>query len=153
MIAVHVRQEAPGLRTSDRPLRTLVRTVCRRFGVTRADVGLALVGDRSMRQLNRRFMGRKGTTDCFSFDLSEAAHRDGRRAFEIAINAEKALREARCRGHRPRAELALYVTHALLHQLGFDDATPSKAGRMHRMEDEILQELGYGVVYHAKPVS
>ena len=106
-----------------------------------------------MRQLNRRFMGRRGTTDCFSFDLSDEADSADKRVLEIVVNAQKALREARRRGHRPQAELALYVTHALLHQLGFGDATPSKARRMHRMEDEILKEFGYGVVYHVPPVS
>lgn len=144
MIAVCIHQECKDLKVSASSMKTLVRAVCRRFGVSKAVVGVAIVGDRSMRLLNRRFMGRKGTTDCFSFDLSDEADRADKQVLEIVVNAQKALR----RGHRPQAELALYVTHGLLHQLGFDDATPSKARRMHRMEDEILQELGYGVVYH-----
>jgi probable rRNA maturation factor len=148
MIAVNVNQDFEDLKVSIPSLKTLVRAVCRRFGVSKAVVGVAIVGDPSMRQLNRRFMGRRGTTDCFSFDLSETSDRADKRVFEIVVNAEKALREARHRGHRPQAELALYVTHALLHQLGFDDTAPSKARRMHRMEDEILQELGYGIIYH-----
>jgi probable rRNA maturation factor len=151
MIVVHVNQDFKDLKVSAPSLKTLVREVCRRFGVSKAVVGVAIVGDRPIRQLNRRFMGRRGTTDCFSFDLSEAADRADKRVFEIVVNGEKALREARRRGHRPQAELALYVTHALLHQMGFDDTTPSKARRMHRMEDEILQDLGYGVVYHVQP--
>ena len=151
MIAVHVNQDFKDLKVSVPSLKTLVREVCRRFGLSKAVVGVAIVGDGPIRQLNRRFMGRRGTTDCFSFDLSETADPSDKQIVEIVVNAEKALREARRRGHRPQAELALYVTHALLHQMGFDDATPSKARRMHRMEDEILQELGYGVVYHAQP--
>jgi ssRNA-specific RNase YbeY (16S rRNA maturation enzyme) len=34
-----------------------------------------------------------------------------------------------------------------LHNLGFDDGTAEQARAMHRMEDEILQHLGYGLVY------
>ncbi len=48
------------------------------------------------------------------------------------------------------AELALYVTHGLLHQLGFDDATPEQAQKMHQAEDEILQHMGFGVVYNSR---
>ena len=37
--------------------------------------------------------------------------------------------------------------HGLLHQLGFDDLQPEQARRMHREEDAILQDAGYGKVY------
>ena len=38
----------------------------------------------------------------------------------------------------------------LLHNFGFDDLKPDMAKNMHEEEDEILQELGYGSVYHKK---
>ncbi len=44
--------------------------------------------------------------------------------------------------------MALYITHGLLHNLGFDDADPEQARRMHAAEDEILQDFGYGLVYN-----
>ncbi len=59
-----------------------------------------------------------------------------------------ALRQADLRGHSSQAELALYITHGLLHNLGFDDSTEDKAKKMHDMEDKILQQLGYGLVYN-----
>lgn len=129
-----------------------MRAVCLRFGVRRAVVGVAIVGDGTMRQLNRRFMGRRGTTDCLSFDLSDAGNPAGKRVFEIVANADQAAGEAGRRGHSVQAELALYVTHGLLHHLGLDDATPAQARRMHGLEDQILRELGYGAVYHVRPV-
>ncbi len=58
-----------------------------------------------------------------------------------------AVREAVLRSHSSKAELALYVTHGLLHNVGFDDSTKEKAKKMHDAEDEILQQLGYGSVY------
>jgi probable rRNA maturation factor len=131
-------------------LKQLVRTVCRRFGLAQATVGIAVVGDTEISALNRRFLNRKGTTDCLSFDLSDTAESGTSRVFELVVNGELAVREARRRGHRPAAELALYVAHGLLHQLGFDDATAEQADRMHRAEDEILQHLGYGLVYNTQ---
>ena len=152
MIAVHLSQDVPEPRVPARSVRTLVRAVCARFGVHRAVVGVAIVGDRTMRELNRRFTGRRGTTDCLSFDLSDAGDPAGKRVFEIVANADQAAGEAGRRGHSVQAELALYVTHGLLHHLGLDDATPAQARRMHGLEDRILRELGYGDVYCVRPV-
>jgi probable rRNA maturation factor len=59
-----------------------------------------------------------------------------------------ALRQANSRGHSSEAEIALYITHGLLHNLGFDDSTEPKAKNMHDIEDNILQQLGYGLVYN-----
>ncbi len=129
-------------------LKKLVRTVCRRFGVAHAVVSIGIVGDAEITALNRRFLHHRGTTDCLSFDLSEAADPAAARVFDLIVNGEMAVREAARRGHKAEAELALYVTHGLLHDLGFDDAAGGPAQEMHRTEDEILQHLGYGLVYN-----
>ena len=99
-----------------------------------------------MRELNREFLNSKASTDCLSFDLSE--DKKGLKIFDMVVNGEMAVRQANLRGHSSEAELALYITHCLLHNLGFDDATKSQARKMHETEDEILQEFGYGAVYN-----
>jgi len=135
---------------ADEPaLESLVRTICGKFGVSEATVGVAVVDDALIGELNRRFLGHEGPTDCLSFDLSD----HDARVFDLIVNGQMAAREAAQRGHPARAELALYVTHALLHQLGFDDVTPDQARRMHETEDEILQHVGLGVVYNGPPRS
>jgi len=65
----------------------------------------------------------------------------------LAVNGERAVSEAAKRGHSPQAEMALYVTHGLLHNLGLDDRLPKEAQKMHRLEDEILRQQGFGPVY------
>ena len=147
MITIDVIPQFRNPRVLAQDLRTLVRAVCRRFAVSRARVAVVILGDQPMRRLNRRFTGRRAATDCLSFDLSDTLGPSDPRVLEILVNGEKALREGKARGHGPRAELALYVTHGLLHHLGFDDGTQAETRLMHRMEDEILQDLGYGVVY------
>jgi rRNA maturation RNase YbeY len=84
-------------------------------------------------------------TDVISFDLSESD--DELRTFDIIVNADQAQRQADQRDHSQLAELALYVTHGMLHNLGFDDATEELSQKMHSMEDQILQKTGFGVVY------
>jgi probable rRNA maturation factor len=150
MISINVDWPFRDPKVSGRGLKVLVAEVCRQRAVSKASVGIAVVGDEQMRGLNRRFTGRRTATDCLSFDLSDGQGPGAERVFEIVVNAERAIREASARGHRPQAELALYITHGLLHQLGFDDLTPVQARRMHRREDEILQGLGYGIVYQSE---
>ncbi len=148
MITVEVEQHFAGAPADPPKLRRLVRAVCRRQRVPHAVVSIGIVDDAEMRRLNAKFLHRRGNTDCLSFDLSDEAGPKTQRVFDVIVNGELAVREAARRGHAGEAELALYVVHGLLHQLGFDDATAGQAARMHRMEDEILRDLGYGLVYN-----
>jgi probable rRNA maturation factor len=127
-------------------LRELVAAVLRRFRIRRASVDLIIADNAGMCRVNRRYFSSSAVTDCISFDLTDRL--DDRRSFSIIVNAELAKRQAKLRGHSARAELALYIVHGLLHQLGFDDLTSKDAERMHLEEDRILQQAGYGRVYH-----
>jgi probable rRNA maturation factor len=147
-VVVYFRHEFKNVRFSSRKLAKLARAVCRRFGLANATVNVAIVANSRIRKLNGRFLNRKTVTDCLSFDLSE--RKDNRRWFELIVNGEKAASEAAKRGHYPQAELALYVIHGLLHNLGFDDRLATQAKKMHRLEDEILQQQGFGPVYDRK---
>ena len=132
-------------------LETLVQAVCDRFGLAGATVSVGIVDDGEIAELNQKYLSHEGPTDCLSFDLSDDQAADGSRVFDLIVNGQMALRQAAERGHAPQAELALYITHGLLHQLGYDDDTPEKARKMHQTEDEILQHLGYGLVYNDDP--
>lgn len=149
MITVRIRKQFRKAPADTSKLKKLVRTICTRFEVRQAAISIGIVDDAEISQLNKRFLSHEGTTDSLSFDLSDNADPQEPRVFDLIVNGELAVREAARRGHGADAELALYITHGLLHNLGFDDATPAQAGKMHRMEDEILQHLGYGLVYNS----
>ena len=148
MQSIHITEHYQGIEMSIPRLQRLVQTVCDQFDVTDVEVDIAVVDDAYMVTLNQRFFDKHGTTDCFSFDLSDEADARKPRHFEIVVNGPLAVQQAQVRGHTPEAELALYITHGLLHQLGFDDRTQSTAREMHRIEDEILHRFGYGIVYN-----
>jgi probable rRNA maturation factor len=142
-------------------LKKLVKAVCNRFKLSKATVSIAIVGDAEIRKLNKQFLNCDSVTDCLSFDLSDdsaetSAISDLRspvengKLFELVVNAERAVKEAKLRGHSSEAELALYITHGLLHNLGFDHSQQAKAKKMHQAEDEILQQLGFRLVYNKR---
>jgi probable rRNA maturation factor len=148
VVEVTIHPGSPDVNPLD--LEELVKAVCKRFDVSNATVSIAIVDDAGFREMNSRFLNRKSTSDCLSFDLSEEGEPKSGRLFELVVNGEMAVRQAALRGHSSRAELALYVTHALLHNVGLDDSTERRAGEMHKIEDEILQQLGYGLVYNSR---
>jgi probable rRNA maturation factor len=130
-------------------IKGLVEEICARFELTNAVISIAIVDDKQILQLNKRFLKRNCATDCLSFDLTDGYEPDSCRFFDLVISGETAVRQASLRGHSAEAELALYITHGLLHNLGFDDSTPEKAKKIHNTEDEILQHFGYGLVYNS----
>ncbi len=156
-IAIRLTKDFGNIEISAPKLKKLIEAVCARFGgpeppYARYEINLAIVDDAHIRELSGRFLRRNETTDCLSFDLSDQdvpeAGACGSRVLEIVVNGQMAARQAALRGHSTEAELALYVTHGLLHQFGFDDATDGTARIMHDAEDEILQQLRYGPVYN-----
>jgi probable rRNA maturation factor len=147
-IVIQIANEFSGIDSPPSKIKKLVRAVLDRFGLSKATVSIAIVDDAEIRKLNARFLNRKSNTDCLSFDLSDTRDSQSPKLFELIVNGEMAVRQAKLRGHASQAELALYITHGLLHNLGFDDSTESKARKMHDMEDNILQQLGYGFVYN-----
>jgi probable rRNA maturation factor len=149
-ITVHIVGEFKDIEVRLSELRKLVKAVCNRFKLSKATVSIAIVDDAQIRKLNNQFLNSKSTTDCLSFDLSDDEVPQSPKLLELIVNGEMAVRQANLRGHSSEAELALYITHGLLHHLGFDDSTESQARKMHDMEDEILQQFGYGLVYNKR---
>jgi len=147
-IAIQVTKKTKAGDVCLREIEKLVETVCRRFNTPKTTVSIVLAGDARMRRMNKQFLNRNRSTDCLSFDLSDNTEE---KLFELIINAERARKEAKQRGHSFNAELALYITHALLHNLGFDDSCPDLAEQMHCTENRILKQLGYGFAYNDSP--
>jgi probable rRNA maturation factor len=131
--------------------KLLAESVCRRFSVAAASVSIAIIDDDAIAVINKQFLDHTGPTDVISFDLSDED--DGAEAdknFEIVINADQAARQSADRAHDTESELALYITHGLLHNFGFDDHDEADSKKMHQMEDEILQDEGFGAIYGSK---
>jgi probable rRNA maturation factor len=151
-IIIRIIKNFKDIDISEPKIKKLAKALCYRFGRhepsnTRYEISIAIVNDNEIRELNKQFLNSKAATDCLSFDLSD--DEKGPKIFDLAVNGEMAVRQANQRGHSSNAELALYITHGLLHNLGFDDSTQNQARKMHETEDEILQEFGYGFVYNS----
>ncbi len=145
-LQVQFDPQYPNLKADLSKLEKLVRAICEKFGCPNATVHIGIVDDAGIIEVHRQFLQKDTTTDVISFNLSDEF--EPGQTFQIVVNAEMAERQAAKRRHSAEAELALYITHGMLHNLGFDDVDAEQAKKMHETEDEILQECGFGIIYH-----
>jgi probable rRNA maturation factor len=94
------------------------------------EVSVALVSDRRIAELHRRFLNERGPTDVITFQHGE-----------IVISAETARRQARAFRTSFEHELCLYLAHGLLHLLGYDDKTPAGAAEMKRLQEKLVAKV------------
>lgn len=129
-------------------LRRVARYVAHAEGFRTGQLSIAVVGAATMSTLHNRFMGIPEPTDVLTFDLGTQPRR-GLLAGEIVVCADVARTAARGGdGLGPaRAELALYVTHGILHLAGYDDHAANSYRRMHAREDVLLTRLRLGAVF------
>lgn len=99
-------------------------------------LSIVIVGDRAIRDYNRRFHHVNAATDVLSFDSPQ----DDEYLGDVIISYDTAKENARQAGWRVRQELELLVTHGVLHLLGYDDGTPPERERMWQRQSEIMQE-------------
>lgn len=147
MITVHIAKKYKDIDVNSDKLKKLARSLCKRFEITNAAINIVIATDNQIRQVNKEFLNCPDPTDVISFDLSETGSEE--KTFDIMVNGQMAKEQAKQRGHNGEAELALYITHGLLHNLGFDDSTEKQAKEMHQLEDEILKQHRFGTVYHS----
>jgi len=110
--------------------------------VPAADVTVAFISDRAMRELNRMWRGQRTTTDVLSF-LAEQAEFEkaaGSTLGDIVISIEQAARQAKEHGLSCENEIAQLIVHGLLHLSGYDHETDH--GEMNRLELKLRKRLG-----------
>ena len=100
------------------------------------DLHVTVVDDREIRQLNRRYLGARRSTDVLAFNLEDP----GLSCLlgEVIISAETAARQAARLGIPAALEMELLLVHGLLHLTGYDDHGSEDARAMHERTREIL---------------
>lgn len=110
------------------------------------ELSILLVDDETMLQMNSRFRRVNNTTDVLAFPMKEgfqmtAVPDEGipMPLGDIVVSIDTACSQARAYSHSIEEEIAILVTHGILHLLGYDDVTPQKRTVMEKKAAEILQ--------------
>lgn len=109
-----------------------------------SDLSVRLVDVPVMTELHVRWMEEPGPTDVLSFPMDEL--RPGRAddvpepgvLGDVVLCPEVARRQAAAAGHGTDAEIALLLTHGVLHLVGFDHAEPMEHEQMFGLQGELL---------------
>ncbi len=107
-----------------------------------AGMTVAFVSDRAMRELNRRWRGKRGTTDVLSFPSEQTElerKAAGAHLGDVVISVERATAQAAEHGLNFEREVAQLILHGLLHLCGYDHA--QDAGEMNRFELTLRSRL------------
>jgi len=118
------------------------------------EVGIALVTDARIRQLNARYRRKNAATDVLSFPSDPGSRIPDPDAFlgDIVIATGVARRQAREAGHAYATELRVLALHGFLHLLGYDHERATDAGRMARAEARLRAKGGlkHGLIERSK---
>ena len=106
-----------------------------------ADVGMVLVDDERIREINREFRGKDRPTDVISFSYlgDEDPSPEPGLAGEIYVSFETLEKDAKELGVGPAHRFLRVGVHGLLHVLGYDHVEEADAGRMESRERALLQ--------------
>jgi probable rRNA maturation factor len=131
-------------------LSTLVDALVRRhLPPGEYTLGLHLVGDDTIRELNQEHRDKDVHTDVLSFPLHDPS---GMRFVlppgqpinlgDVVVSYPRMLVQAGEYGHSPARELGYLLAHGVLHVLGFDHEQDVDRRRMRQAEEEALAPLG-----------
>jgi probable rRNA maturation factor len=111
------------------------------FDPLKASVGVLLVEDQEIKNLNRDYRGRDRATDVLSFSQLEGQlfSEHSSELGDIVISPSQAMRQADERGNPFEQEMDMLLIHGLLHLIGYDHEKNSyQARKMRAMEKELL---------------
>ena len=107
-----------------------------------AGATVAFVSDRAMRDLNRRWRGKRGTTDVLSFPAGQEEFEkgEGLSLGDVVVSVEQAARQAAEHGLDFEGEVRQLILHGLLHLCGYDHERDG--GEMNALELKLRRRLG-----------
>jgi probable rRNA maturation factor len=108
-----------------------------------AGVTVVFVSDRMMGELNRRWRGKRGTTDVLSFPAEQDEFEKsavGAMLGDVVISVERAGRQAAEHGLSFERELEQLILHGMLHLCGYDHERDE--GEMNALELRLRRRLG-----------
>jgi probable rRNA maturation factor len=128
-VVVHVENNGVRVPVAAARLAELARRVCRSEGIRDAMLSVTFVTTSAIAALNRRHLGRRGSTDVIAFGLSNPM-KGGPVLGDIYISPDVARSNARTHGRPVREEIARLVVHGALHVLGYTHPEGGAAERI-----------------------
>ena len=122
------------------------------FDDINAEVGVTIVDDEEIRELNRDYRGNDKVTDVLSFpqfethdDIFSDISEDGEGVVtllgDVVICYDQAIRQAEEYGTGVKRELTYLFVHSICHLFGYDHEDEEERRVMRSMEERILEQV------------
>lgn len=159
---LYFRSRQNARRIKLRLFRKILLAALKDLGIDQFELGIHIVGEAEMTQLNEVFLRHKGSTDVITFDYAEnlsqrrkaaktkqnagilcafAPLREIKMFGEVFVCIDEAVAQAKLFRTSWQSELVRYAIHGVLHLLGHDDTCAAARRKMKREEDRILRGL------------
>jgi probable rRNA maturation factor len=123
-----------------RLLRRMVGSLLKQdLGLRRGALGVHLVDDRIITELNEKHLHHGGATDVITFNYLHRVDDPKTIAGDVFVCIPEALRQALRFRTTWQAEMARYILHGILHLRGHDDRTAPARRKMKREENRLLK--------------
>jgi len=136
-------------------LESLAQQVLVAQGIdSNTELSLVITGQEKMQKLNQSYLGRDEPTDVLAFSMLPAEQTpeadtppfivapDGLwHLGEVIVSYTQAVIQAEERRHSLEKEVAILITHGVLHLLGYEDSKPELRRFMSARETEVLNCL------------
>ncbi len=115
------------------------------MGLPDSELSVSIVGDRSIRRINRQYLGKDRPTNVISFSMHEGDFGELNPEIlgDVIISADTAFREAEEGGMTFESRLVFLLLHGILHLSGYDHerSGPDEARRMEKKEKTLFAIL------------
>jgi probable rRNA maturation factor len=132
-------------RVEAKRIRKLAERTLNALGFIDSELSVTIVGDRSIRRLNRDYRGIDKPTNVLSFPMSAGDFADVNPELlgDVVISADTAFREAEEQGIGFFERLGFLLLHGILHVTGYDHerSGEAEAKRMERKQRQLYTLL------------
>jgi probable rRNA maturation factor len=129
-----------------RQLKKVAARILSALGCTEAtELSITIVGDLSIRRINRIYLAKDRPTNVISFSQQEGdcGSMTPSMLGDVIISADTSAREAEQGGIQPFDRLCFLLLHGILHLCGYDHERSgiAEATRMEKKEEELFRIL------------
>jgi probable rRNA maturation factor len=141
-MSVAVVSRGPGRKLPPRRIKQTAKKILASLQQDRAELSIALITNREIAKLNRRYRKKAGPTDVLSFPVGELPDGRLRLLGDVVISVERAEEQAKAGGWTLLEEIDRLLIHGILHLLGYDHERSKKEAQVMRaLERKIARTL------------
>ena len=142
-VFIYNQQRDLTLNHEKKKIASLIELIVQRENKIYDEVSVHFVSARAMKRYHLEFFGDASLTDCISLplDTDTTAPHTIKILGDIIVCPKAAICYAQKHKKNPWTETTLYIIHATLHLLGYDDVDSSSRALMRRKERTYLKLL------------